>query len=324
MSSFSATAIAHPNIALIKYWGNRDHAIRLPSNGSISMTLGDLNTQTTVTFKSSLGSDELTLNGAPTSGSGLSRVSDHLDVIRTLADLSFKAQVVSNSNFPMGAGIASSASGFAALTLSACSAAGLDLAPQELSRISRLGSGSACRSIFGGYVEWSRGENDLDSFAYPLVDREYWMLIDLIAVVEKEHKSTGSSQGHQLADSSPLQVARVEDTERRLHVCREAILGRDFPSLANIAEEDSNMMHAVMMTSSPSLLYWRPATLAIMQSVMNWRSDGLDVFYTIDAGANVHCICSPDVEDEIKDLLIEIPGVQEVIRAPVGGDATLH
>ena len=323
MSSFSATAIAHPNIALIKYWGNRDHALRLPSNGSISITLGDLDTQTTVTFKSSLGLDELTLNGVSISGPGLSRVSDHLNVIRKLTDISFKARVVSESNFPMGAGIASSASGFAALTLAACSAAGLNLTPQELSRISRLGSGSACRSIFGGYVEWSRGENDLESFAHPLVDREYWMLIDLIAVVEKEHKSIGSSHGHQLADSSPLQVARVEDTERRLHICREAILGRDFSSLASIAEEDSNMMHAVMMTSSPSLLYWRPATLAIMHSVMNWRSDGLDVFYTIDAGANVHCICSPDMEDEIKNLLIEIPGVQEIIRASVGDDAYL-
>ena len=323
MTTLSASAMAHPNIALIKYWGNRDHELRLPSNGSISMTLGNLETQTSVLFDPSFDLDEFILNGSPISDSGLSRVSAHLDVIRKIANLSNKAKVTSDSNFPVGAGIASSASGFAALTLAACAAVGQDLTSQELSRISRLGSGSASRSIFGGYVEWFRGESDRDSFAQPLVDKDYWNLIDLIAIVEEKHKSTGSTSGHRVADTSPLQAARVEDAERRLLVCRQAILDKDFHTLATIAEEDSNMMHAVMMTSSPSLLYWRPATLKIMQSVVNWRKNGVEIFYTIDAGPNVHCICTPDFADEISDLLYGLPGVLNVIRAPTGDDAKL-
>jgi len=319
MLTYSATAIAHPNIALIKYWGNRDHVLRLPSNGSISMTLGNLDTKTDVIFDPSLEDDEFILNRSPISGPGLARVSEHLESIRKMADVSLKAKITSASNFPVGAGIASSASGFAALTLAAGTAAGLDLSPQELSRISRLGSGSACRSVFGGYVEWFRGESDHDSFAQPLVDKEHWTLIDLIAIVEEEHKTIGSTSGHRLADTSPLQLARVADTKRRLQICKQAIWDKDFHSLASIAEEDSNMMHAVMMTSSPSLLYWRPATLEIMQSITSWRKDGLEVFYTIDAGPNVHCLCTSGFANQITELLYELSGILKVIRAPTGG-----
>jgi diphosphomevalonate decarboxylase len=323
MSILTATAVAHPNIAFIKYWGNRNHELRLPSNGSISMTLGKLETQTTVSFDTNLDLDEVTINDSRISGIGLSRVSKHLNVIRKLASLEHKAKVISDSNFPIGTGIASSASGFAALTLAASAAAQLDLSQKELSRISRLGSGSACRSIFGGYVEWETGETDLESFAQPLASIEHWNLIDLVAITDNEHKETGSTSGHRLADSSPLQLARVQDTGRRLQLCKDALMEKDFQSLASIAEEDSNMMHAVMMTSSPSLLYWRPPTLKIMQSVVDWRRDGLEVFYTIDAGPNVHCICSEDDAPEIKDYLLDFDGVIDVIQGNTGDDARL-
>jgi diphosphomevalonate decarboxylase len=315
---WTATAVASPNIALIKYWGNRDHELRIPSNGSISMTLGGLETRTSVTFDPSLKDDELFLNGMRVVNAPLIRVKKHLDHIRIMAGIEMKSSVRSESNFPVGIGIASSAAGFAALTLAASSAAGLDLTSLELSRLARLGSGSACRSIFGGFVEWHPGNGDDDSYAEPIADPDHWNLVDLIAIVEESHKAIGSTSGHKLASSSPVQNARVVDADRRLSICRTAILERDFSSLAPVIEQDSNLMHAVMMTSIPPLLYWLPETIAIMQAVIEWRQSGLDVCYTIDAGPNVHCICTEKSSNEVEHLLATFPNLIRMIRSPVG------
>ena len=181
MAKGTASAVASPNIALIKYWGNRDHELRLPSNGSISLTLSGLETRTTVSFDEALPSDRLTVDGSPPANSTLVRVSEHLDRIRHLAGIHTPARVESRNNFPAGVGVASSASAFAALTLAGTAAADLSLTPKELSRLARLGSGSACRSNFGGYVEWYAGETAADSHAEPLAPPEHWDLIDLIA-----------------------------------------------------------------------------------------------------------------------------------------------
>jgi diphosphomevalonate decarboxylase len=323
MTTLTASAIAHPNIALIKYWGNKDHKLRIPSNDSISMTLSHLQTETSVSFNPSFEEDRLILNHEIQSGASLDRVRSHLDVIRKIAGFSWKAEVTSRSNFPSGAGIASSASGFAALTLAATVAADLNLSPSELSKIARLGSGSACRSIFGGFVEWNAGTADNDSFAIQIAGPEHWEIIDLIAIVEEGHKSVGSTQGHKLAETSPLQNARVQDTARRLEICKKAILEKDFPSLSSIVEEDSNMMHAVMMTSQPQLIYFRPETISIMKSVQEWRNDGMEVCFSIDAGPNVHCLCTPAYQDELYTLLSQVPGVIQVIQSTPGGDAHL-
>jgi diphosphomevalonate decarboxylase len=323
ISSQSASAIAHPNIAFIKYWGNQDQKLRIPSNGSISMTLSALETETSVSFYPTLEDDKFILNQEVQSGPSFLRVSSHLDVIRKKAGFSLNAEVISQSNFPFGAGIASSASGFAALTVAAAKAAKLNLNPTELSRIARLGSGSACRSIFGGYVEWEAGTENGDSYATQIADQDYWELSDLIVIVEKTHKEVGSTSGHKLADTSPLQKSRVQDAARRLEICRKAILERDFPSLSSIIEEDSNMMHAVMMTSNPQLIYWRPETISIMKAVQEWRHAGMEVCFTIDAGPNVHCICTPPYRDELNSLLKQIPGVIEVVHTTPGGPARL-
>jgi diphosphomevalonate decarboxylase len=240
-----------------------------------------------------------------------------------MADISLKADVISESNFPLGAGIASSASGFAALSVAAATAAQLDLKPSELSKIARIGSGSACRSILGGYVEWTAGTNHDDSYAVQLAEQDHWELIDLVVIVEKGHKTVGSTSGHKLADTSHLQKARVQDTERRLGICRHAILSRDFHSLATIVEEDSNMMHAVMMTSEPQLLYWKPETISIMRFVQELRVEGMEVCFTIDAGPNVHCLCTPLYKDELRSMLQQIPGVLDVIQSSPGSAARL-
>ncbi|HEY42475.1 MAG TPA: diphosphomevalonate decarboxylase [Anaerolineae bacterium] len=321
MAIRTAIAVANPNIAFIKYWGNRDHALRIPCNGSISLTLGGLETQTTVTFDENLTSDHVFIDDRSASASTSARVSQHLDRIRLIAGFKYCAKVESRSNFPVGAGIASSASAFAALTVAGTSAAGLSLQPIELSRIARLGSGSACRSIFGGFVEWHANETDEDSYAEVLAPSNHWDLQDLIVIVNQEHKGVGSTEGHALADTSPLQNARVADAPRRLKECRRAILDRDFPSLASITELDSNLMHAVMLTSTPSLMYWYPETLQIMNEVTRWRAEGYEVCYTIDAGPNVHCICTRKYADRIEKRLRRLPGVIQLLRASPGNQA---
>ncbi len=208
------------------------------------------------------------------------------------------AIVESQNNFPTGTGIASSASGFAALGLAASSAAGLKLDEKALSRLARLGSGSACRSIPGGFVEWQAGTNDDDSFGYSIAPPEtHWDLVDCIALVSQEEKTVSSSLGHSLAPTSLYQPARVADAPRRLEFCRDAIRMRDFDALAAVVELDSNLMHAVMMTSTPPLFYWQPTTLTIMQEVRSMRKTGIPVCYSIDAGPNVHVLCTGDVAE---------------------------
>ena len=323
ISTVPSTAIAHPNIAFIKYWGNRDDTLRLPSNGSISMNLAGLETRTTVYFDASLPEDHVKINGKTSAGTTRERVCQMLDEVRGQAGIHHFARVESESNFPAGTGLASSASAFAALALAATKAAGLDLEPAALSRLARHGSGSAFRSIPGGFVEWMAGMGDADSFAVSIAPPEHWALTDCIAIVSAEQKATGSTQGSALAGTSLLQAARVEDAPRRLAFCREAILRRDFAAFAEIVELDSNLMHAVMMTSTPPLFYWQPVSLEIMQAVRAARAGGLAACYTIDAGPNVHVITEAAEAGHMADLLRSLPGVREVRTAHVGGPAGL-
>lgn len=319
----TATAQAAPNIAFIKYWGNRDHALRLPANGSISMNLDGLFTRTRVTFEAGLERDTLLLDGREADEAALQRVSRFLDLVREKAGMKSFARVESENNFPIGSGIASSASAFAALALASSQAAGLELSEPELSRLARRGSGSACRSVPGGFVEWHAGKDDASSYAASIAPPEHWDIVDCIAVVSRAHKSTGSTEGHALADRSPLQAARIADADRRLEACRRAIQERDFQAFQEVVELDSNLMHAVMLTCRPPLVYWLPATLAVVHAVIAMREAGVDACYTIDAGPNVHVLCPASFAGEIADRLLEVTGVEEVLVARPGGPARL-
>ncbi len=311
-------ASASPNIAFIKYWGNRDDILRIPVNGSISMTLSGLVTNTSITIDPSYDSDIALINGKLASQDSLSRISSFLDVLRKYLNRSEYCRIESRNNFPSGAGIASSASAFSALAAAYIGAFKESISEQSLSILARQGSGSACRSVFGGFVEWKPGETSSESYAVQIAPPDHWQLVDLIAIVDYAHKLVGSSAGHQIAMSSPLQNARIESSDLRLTRCRNAILSKNFKELAEISEADSNLMHAVMMTSSPPLLYWQPTTISIMHAVQRWRRDGLPVFYTIDAGPNVHCITT---ENHYKTVVTEIntlPGIKEIITSRPG------
>ena len=307
------TAIAHPNIAFIKYWGNRDDALRLPLNGSISMNLSGLESRTTVQFDEALEQDAFELNGDTQSGASLLRVSQFLDHVRRLAGTTHYAHVSSTNNFPTGAGIASSASAFAALALSASKAAGLDLDLKDLSRLARLGSGSACRSIPDGFVEWLPGEVDASSYAISIAPKDHWDVVDAVAIISQEHKPIGSSAGHKLAHTSPLNAQRVLDAPERLKTCREALLGRDFARFAEVVELDSNYMHAVMRTSNPPLVYWEPATEVLLWQVWRWRKQGHAVCATVDAGPNVHVLALKGELEWLQKALMVLPGVKRVL-----------
>ena len=319
----TATAFANSNIAFIKYWGNRDEALRLPVNGSISMNLAGLETRTSVTFSDLHPGDSLIINDEPTTGSALQRVSAFLDLVRQMAGINTPAQVTSRSNFPAGAGIASSAAAFAALALAASKASGLELDQGALSRLARRGSGAACRSIPAGFVEWQMGVGEADSYAISIAPPGNWDLVDCIAIVSSGPKSIGSTEGQALAGTSPLQAGRVADASRRLEICRNAILQRDFAAFADMVELDSNMLHAVMMTSNPTLFYWQPATLTVMQAVREARARGLPVCYTVDAGPNVHVITEALEAERVATLLRSLPGVIDLRIAHVGGPARL-
>jgi diphosphomevalonate decarboxylase len=319
----TATAVACPNIAFIKYWGNKDAFLRIPANGSISMNLDGLYTQTRVTFSAEWEQDTLVLNGAPAAGQALERVSRFLDIVRQMAGKRLAAQVISRNNFPTGAGIASSAAAFAALSLAATRAIGLELDETQLARLARRGSGSATRSVPAGFVEWLAGSGDEDSYAVSIAPPEHWRLVDCIAIVEAGHKPIGSTEGHALAATSPLQEARVADTPRRLELCRRAIQQRDFALLAELIELDSNLLHAVMMTSTPPLFYWEPASIHIMKSVQAWRKAGLNACFTLDAGPNVHVICTAEDSARVVERLQSMPGVIRVLTAAPGPGARL-
>jgi diphosphomevalonate decarboxylase len=317
------SAIAHPNIAFIKYWGNRDAALRIPLNSSLSMNLSGLETRTTVRFDTSLSTDQFVLNGQPQSGKNLDRVSEFLDVVRRRAYLGQFAHVESENNFPLGAGIASSASAFAALALAGSQAAGLDLTEKKLSRLARMGSGSAARSVPSGFVEWQAGQADNDSFAYSIASPEHWNLVDLIAIVDPLQKATGSSEGHNLASTSPLNQLRQAGVNQRLAICREAILMRDFTAFAEVVEADSNWMHAVMRTSQPPLYYWHPLTEVILWQVVEWRRAGHAVCASVDAGPNVHILALDTEVAWLKTELTSLQGVKDLILAKPSEGAQL-
>ena len=319
-----ATARAHANIAFIKYWGNTNEDLRLPENSSFSMNMDGLYTETTVIWDEAQDKDSLVLNDQPQTGQALERVNKHLDRLRErVTGLNGHAAVISQNNFPMGAGIGSSASSFAALTVAAIGAAGITLPEKVLTSLARLGSGSASRSIPTGFVEWHKGDSHESSYAVSIAGPEYWDLVDVIAVVSDSHKKVGSTEGHQSAHTGDLQTGRLMHVKDRLKVCKQAFLDHNFQLFAEVIEEDSNLMHAVMMTSRPPLFYWEPASVAVMQAVKQWRNDGLQVCYTLDAGPNVHCICVRKDANQVINGLKTLSGILDVRVAGAGVGARL-
>jgi diphosphomevalonate decarboxylase len=317
----TATAVAHPNVALIKYWGKRPGPGNLPATGSLSIVLGGLATTTTVTFDPSLVADGVSLNGAADAGT-VARVTACLDELRRLAGTRSHARVESHNDFPTGAGLASSASGFAALVVAGAGALGLELPLPRLADLARRGSGSAPRSLFGGFA-LLQNEGD-GTRCEPVADPADWPLEVVVAITARGPKPTGSRDGMSRSEqTSPYYRAWVDTHPADLAAGLAAVRARDFARLAELAEHNCLKMHAVMMTTKPPLIYWVPGTLAALQAVGELRAAGVPVFFTIDAGPQVKAVCLPGAGDQVAAALAATPGVLDVLRSPLGGAARL-
>ena len=325
MPKQKATAVSCANIAFIKYWGNRDHHLRVPLNDSLSMNLAAATTTTSVAFDAKLEHDRVVINGGELEAASpaATRVVAHLDRLRARAKLEAKARVESNNNFPAGAGIASSASAFAALTLAATHAAALELSERELSILARQGSGSAARSIPPGFVEWLTSWDANNSYAASIAPAEHWDLRDVIAIVSAEEKKIGSTEGHRLASTSLFLPERLNALPTRFHHVRRAILAKDLALLGPAIEEDAIELHLIAMTSRPPIFYWSPAMVRVIQNALQWRAEGLPVYFTLDAGPNVHLICEAKDADEVAARTKKIAEVEQVIVNAPGAGARL-
>ena len=317
-----ATAVAHPNIALVKYWGKRDLALNLPAVSSLSLTLAPFHTRTTVRWGIAGSSDEVMLDGVLASPAASAKVSRFLDLIEPDRP---RCRVISRNDFPTAAGLASSSSGFAALALAGAAAAGQPLDRVRLSRLARQGSGSACRSLWGGFVLWRRGErlDGEDSHGAPIPTPAAFSAAVVVAIVSAAKKVVGSTEGMERSrESSPTYGAWLSESEAWTEEGLAALAAGDLPRLGAVMERSTLLMHATMLTSLPSIRYWRPATLAVLDAVDQLRAAGIGAWATMDAGPNVKILCAP--EDAPAVLAQVAPLVPRALVLESGGDARLE
>lgn len=319
MITTKATALANSNTALIKYWGKQDEELILPINNSISLTIDSLSTTTTVEFSEKFAKDQFFLNDEKQTGTAEKRVIKHLDLLRTEANNNLKAKVMSHNDFPTAAGLASSASGFAALTVAACKALNLDKTKKELSILSRRGSGSSSRSIFGGYVEWVKADEANKSYAKQIADKKHFDIRDIVVIFGQRERKHSTREAMRLSkETSPLFQARADFVDKNLEKMRKAIQEKDFTLLGQTAENDCLLMHSVAITSNPSLLFWTSETVAIIGLVKSLREKGIEAYFTIDTGANMHILTLPTFADEIEMILNKIPYVIKTVVCKPG------
>ena len=309
-----ALAAANTNIALVKYWGKRAGTANLPAVGSISITLSGLATRTTVQFDPALSADRFALNGQEETGEARDKVSRFLDLVRAQAGLSHRARVDSANDFPTASGLASSASGFVALAAAATSAAGLRLSPRELSGLARQGSGSAARSVLGGFVEMT-----LEGYAQPLLSETAWDLRMVVGVTTEKAKAVSSGRAMEhTTQTSPYFGAWADTHPADLEGARQAIAQRDLERLGLICEASCLKMHAAMLAAQPGLIFWNGATVDLMHRVRALRAQGTQAYFTIDAGPHVKVLCATPEVDAVERAVREVPGVLRTLIASPG------
>jgi len=321
-----AQARARANIALAKYWGKLDAERNLPAVPSISMTLDPLVTETSVEFRSDLARDEMILNGEPALAAETTRTTTLLDRVRAESGLSLRARVSSKNHFPTASGLASSASGFAALAAAARAAAGLPYDAAKTSDLARQSSASAARSVYGGYVELpagKRGEHVLS--AHVLFPPEHFDLAIVVAVTAEGRKSVGSTDGMtHTRDTSPYYDAWVKSAPALADEVRTGLETRDLKRIGEAMEQSTLAMHACGIAAGPGLLYWQPATLAAFHRVRELRTEGVEVYATMDAGPHVKALCRAADVAKVAAALESVPGVLRTLRATPGPGIQLN
>lgn len=309
---------AHTNIALIKYWGKENENVIIPMNNSLSLTLDAFYTETNVTFNENLTTDELYLDNQIQDFDSLLKVKTVLDLVRKKAGIKTKARVDSFNYVPTAAGLASSASGLAALAGSASLAAGLNLSQKELSTLARRGSGSACRSIYGGFAEWQKGHSHETSFAVP-VDEANWDIGMLFIIVNDKQKDVSSRDGmSRTVKTSPFYQGWLDSLGQDLSAMKEAIAKQDSHKVGEIAERNALKMHATTLGATPPFTYWSPESMRAMDAVRKLRKQGYSAHFTMDAGPNVKIICKQSELEEIKAHLLNDFTESQLISAKPG------
>lgn len=320
-----AKARAHTNIALIKYWGKRDEQLFLPTNSSLSITLDAFYTETHVRFDSAQKADRFVLNQQEADAKETAKITAFIDKIRLLAGKNLYATIESVNHVPTAAGFASSASGFAALAAAATKAIGLDLDDRSLSQVARQGSGSASRSIYGGFVEWQKGvlADGSDCYAVPLLDEKAWDLRVLAVEVTTIPKKVLSREGmKRTVETSPFYSGWLKAVEQDLQVAKRAIAVGDFTLLGETLEANALKMHATTLGANPPFMYWQSATVAVMEEVAALRDNGIEAYFTIDAGPNVKVVCQPKDVATIEQKLSEVPVVKSIQQCRPGPGIT--
>ncbi|CAI2593325.1 hypothetical protein AKUH3B101J_06800 [Apilactobacillus kunkeei] len=295
------TARAHTNIALVKYWGKENEELIIPANSSLSLTLDEFYTDTSVHFDESLSSDEVTLNGKVIEDE---KITNFMDIIRKKANINAFARIESTNHVPTSAGLASSASAYAALAAAGSKAYGLNLSQKGLSRLARRGSGSATRSIFGGFAAWNKGTDDESSYGYSIED-PVKMDINMIAIIlDNQPKKISSRKGMKISiKTSPYYQSWIKQTTADFQIIEEAIKENDFTTLGKTAELNAMRMHSLTLSSDPSYLYINADSLKVINMVKELRENDVECYYTMDAGPNVKIICQSDKISAITDKL---------------------
>lgn len=327
MLEHAVTARACANIALVKYWGKRDAARNLPAAGSLSLTLDALVTETTVHFDPRLTADRFTLDGGAAAPGAAARTTAFLDLVRQRAGITTRAEVTSQNHFPTASGLASSASGFAALALAATVAAGLELDHPALSALARQGSGSAARSLRGGFVRMHAGTaNDgTDAFATPVPSAlcdDVRMVICIVGGGAPKQYGSRDAMSHTEA-TSPLYRAWLSCVDQDLQTAHAALAQADLAALGAVTEGNACAMHASAIAARPSILYWQPTTVALLHAVRALRADGLAAWATMDAGPHVKVLCHQRDAAALATALSATPGVTSVIISKAGSDASI-
>lgn len=316
-----ATAVAHPNIALVKYWGTRDEELLLPHHGSLSMTLDGLSSTTTVEF-GDRPEDTAQIDGRRLEGEDLARVVQVLDLVRSHRGLTARARVGSKTDFPRAAGLASSTAGGASLAAAAAWAAGLELAPRELSALARRAAGSACRSVEGGFCEWLPGfaSDGSDSVAVQVAPESAWAELRMVVVICADEAKEVSARDamRRTVSTSPYFSSWGHCVEEDLAAARAAVQARDLAALGAVAERNAWRMHALAMAASPSIVYLRPTTLAVLEMVAALRAGGVPAYFTIDAGPNPVILCLAGGAPRVTMRLGAVPGVLKTVVAGPG------
>ena len=316
----AATAVACSNIALVKYWGKSARGENLTAVPSLSLTLGGLRTTTRVRFDAALDRDSVTIGGELSQGRPRERVQRLLDEVRALAGTALHAEVTSANDFPTASGLASSASGFAALALAAQGALGLNLSVEAVSRLARRASASAARSLFAGFVEL---EAEAEA-ASPVAGPDFWDVEMVIAATTLGPKATGSTQGmlHTQA-TSPYYASWVAQADGLFREAKAALLARDLDALGAAMEHSTWMMHASMLAARPSLVYFRDATLRVIERVQALRAEGVAAYFTMDAGPHVKVLVRRSERDAVRAALAAVAGVERVLTSAPGPGAAL-